>query len=65
MAQEPGELDGEGNPELGFDGPGTVCDRHGLGVEARFLRHLRMKGCPGGQKTAPELVCLGAREAGS
>jgi hypothetical protein len=28
VAEEPGELDGKGGPEVGVDGPGTVCDGH-------------------------------------
>ncbi len=34
VAQEPGELDGEGNPKVGVDGPRTACDGHGLPGEA-------------------------------
>jgi len=30
LAEEPGELDGKGDPEVGVDVPGTVCDGHGL-----------------------------------
>ncbi len=65
VAQEPGELDGEGNPEMGVDGPGTVCDRHGLRDKAGASRHLRAEGRRGGQEAVPELVSLGARDAGT
>ncbi len=63
VAQEPGELDGEGNPKVGVDGPGTVCDWHGLRDEAGASRHLRAEGCRGGQEAVPKLVCLGAGDA--
>jgi hypothetical protein len=45
VAEEPGELDGEGNPEVGVDGSGTVCDEHGLRGEASAARYLPMEGC--------------------
>ena len=41
VAQEPSELDGKGSPEVGVDGPGTMCDGHGLPDEAGASRHLR------------------------
>ncbi len=63
VAQEPGELDGEGSPEVGVDGLGTVCDGHGLRDEAGASRHLRAEGCRGGQETVPKLVRVGARDA--
>ncbi len=34
VAHEPGPLDRERSPKLGVDGPGTVCDGHGLRHEA-------------------------------
>ncbi len=34
VAQEPSELDGEGDPEVGVDVPGTVRDGYGLRYEA-------------------------------
>ena len=63
MVQEPGELDGKGSPEVGVDGPGTMCDGHGLPDEAGALRHLQMEGCRRGQEAVPKLVRLGARDA--
>ncbi len=65
VAQEPGELDGKGSPKIGVDGPGTMCDWHGLPDEAGASRHLRAEGCRGGQEAVPKLVCLGARNAGT
>ena len=65
VAQEPGELDGEGNPEVGVDGPGTVCDGHGLRDEAGASRDLRAEGCRGGQEAVPKLVRLGAGDEGT
>ncbi len=65
VAQEPGELDGEGNPEVGVDGPGTVCDGHSLRDEAGASRHLRAEGCRGGQEAVPKRVRLGACNAGT
>ena len=65
VAQEPGELDREGNPEVGVDGPGTVCDRHGLRDEVGASRHLRAEGRRGGQEAVPKLVRLGAGDAGA
>ena len=64
VAQEPGELDGKGSPEVGVDGPGTVRNGHGLRVEAGASRHLRVEGCRGCQEAVPKLVRLGARDAG-
>jgi hypothetical protein len=40
VAEEPGELDGKGGPEVGVDVPGTVCDGNGLRDEAGASRHL-------------------------
>jgi hypothetical protein len=34
MWLKPGQLDGEGGPKAEANGPGTVCDRHGLRDEA-------------------------------
>ncbi len=65
VAQEPGELDREGNPEVGVDGPGTVCDRPRLRDEAGASRHLRAEGCRGGQETVSKLVRLGAGDKGA
>ena len=40
MAEEPGELNGEGDPEVGVDGSATVCDGHGQRDEAGASRYL-------------------------
>ncbi len=45
VAQEPGELDGKGSPKVGVDGPGTMCDGHGLTNEAGGSRYLWAEGC--------------------
>ena len=63
-AQELGELDGKGNPEVGVDGPGTMCHGHGLPDEVGVSRHLRAEGCREGQEAVPKLVRLSARDAG-
>ncbi len=65
VAQEPGELDGEGSPKVGVDDPRTVCDGHGLRDEAGASRHLRAEGCRGGQETVSKLVRLGAGDEGA
>ncbi len=65
VADEPGELDGEGGPEVGVDGSGTVCDRHGLRVGAGSSRYLRAERCRGGQEAVSKLVRLGACDAGA
>jgi hypothetical protein len=62
-AQEPGELDGKGDREIGVDGLGTVCDGHGLQDEAGASRHIRADGCRGCQEAVPKMVHLGARDA--
>ncbi len=51
--QKPGQLDGKGNAEAGFDGPGTVLNRHNLPDEGGASRHLRVAGCRGGQEAFP------------
>ena len=43
VAQEPGELDGKGNPEVGVDGPETMYDGHGLPDEAGASRSYEWK----------------------
>ncbi len=40
MAEEPGQLDGEGSPKMGIAGPRTVCDGHCLRDELGVPRHL-------------------------
>ena len=65
MAQEPSELDGEGNPEVGVDGSGTVCNGHGLRDEAGASRHLSLEGRRGRQETVRELVRLGEGDEGA
>jgi hypothetical protein len=42
VAEQPGELDREGDLEVGIEGAGTVCDGHGLRDEAGASRHLPM-----------------------
>ena len=53
MAQEPSELDGEGTPEVGVDGPEAAYGRHGLRKDAWVSRHLRLEGGRGNQETSP------------
>ena len=59
MAQEPGKLDCEGNPEVGVDGSRTVRDGLGLRDQAVASRHPRLGECQRGQEAVPKLVCLG------
>ncbi len=40
VAQEPGELIFEGNPEVGANGHGTLCDWHRLPDDAGASRQL-------------------------
>ena len=63
VAQEPGELNRKGNPEVGFDGPGMVSDKHELRDQAGALRQLRAGGCRGCQEALPEFIRLGASGA--
>ncbi len=65
VAEEPGELDGEGNPEVGVDGSGTVCNGHGLRDEAGASRHLSMEGCGRSQEAVRELVRVGPGDEGT
>ena len=65
VAEEPGELDGEGNPEVGVDGSGTVCNGHGLRDEAGASRYLPMEGCGRSQEAVRELVRVGPSDAGA
>lgn len=65
VAQEPGEADGKGIPEVGFDGPETLRNGHGLPDEAGASGQLRAKGFRGGQEAVPKLVRLGTRAAGT
>ncbi len=62
VAQEAGELDGKAGPEVGKDGPGTVCDGYGLPDKARASRFLLPGPCRGGQKAVPKMVPSGARD---
>ena len=39
VAQEPGELDGEGSPKMGVDGSGTMREGYGLRDEAGASGH--------------------------
>jgi hypothetical protein len=54
------EIDGKGNPQVGVDGLGTMCDGHGSRDEVGAARHPRAEGCRGGQEAVPKLVRLGA-----
>jgi hypothetical protein len=63
LAQEPGQMDGEGSPKVGIDGLGTLYDGHGLRDEASASRHLRTEGCRGRQETVRQLVRVGAGDA--
>ncbi len=65
MAEEPGELDGEENPEVGVDSSGTVCDGHGLRDEAGASRYLPMEGCGRSQEAVRELVRVGPGDEGT
>ena len=65
MAEEPGKLDGEGSPEVGVDGSGTVCNGHGLRDEAGASRYLPMEGCGRSQKAVRELVRVGPSDEGT
>ncbi len=65
MAEEPGELDGEGGSEVGVDGSGTVCDRHGLPDEASASRYLPMEGCGRSKEAVRELVRVGPGDEGT
>ena len=65
VAEEPGELDGEGNPEVGVDGSGTVCNGHGLRDEAGASRYLPMEGCGRSQEAVRKLVRVGPSDAGA
>lgn len=65
VAQVPGDLDGEGSPEVGYDGPGTVRDGHGLRDEAGASRPLGIEGYRRDQGVVPKLLRLGASDAGT
>ena len=65
MAEEPGKLDGEGNPEVGVDGSGTVCNGHSLRDEAGASRYLPMEGCGRSQEAVRELVRVGPGDEGT
>ncbi len=65
VAQEPSELDGEGDPQVGVDVPGTVRDGYGLRDEAGASRYLPMDGCGRSQEAVRELVRLGPGDEGT
>jgi hypothetical protein len=44
VVQKPSGLGGEGDPQVGISGLGTMCDRYGLRDEAGTSMHLRMEG---------------------
>jgi hypothetical protein len=50
---------------MGVDGPGRVCDGHGLQDEAGASRHLRIEGCRRGLEAILKLLCLDACNAGT
>jgi hypothetical protein len=50
VAHGPVQLDEVASPKVGIDGPGTVCDVHGLGYEVCASRNLRMGGRRGSSK---------------
>lgn len=58
-------MEAEVDLQVRLDGPGMVPEGHGLRDQADSSRHLRTKGCRGGQKTGVKLVCLGACDAGA
>ncbi len=63
-ALDPGQLDGEGSPEIGVDDPGTVCGGDCQGDEAGTSRHPIAAGLWGRQETVRQLVRVGASDAG-
>jgi hypothetical protein len=58
MDQEPSELDGEGDPQVGVHVPGTLRDGAGLRDEAGASRHPLMEGRQGRQENVGKLVRL-------
>ncbi len=65
VAREPGDLDGEGNPEVGGDGPSTVHDGLGLRDEVGALWHLQAKGCRRSKKAVQKWCAYMHRDARS
>ncbi len=65
VAQDLGEIDGKGSPEVGFDGPEEVRNTRSLRAEAGVSGHLLAEGCPGGLEAVPKIVRLGAGDAGA
>jgi hypothetical protein len=63
VVEEPGQMDGKGNPEMGVNGHSTVCDGYDLREGAAASKHLRAEGCRRGSEAVPKLVRLGARYA--
>ncbi len=66
VAQEPGELDGEGSPEVGAYGLGTGCVT-GMACEMRLVLQgiSERKEVEEGQEVVPKLARVGARDAGA
>ncbi len=64
-AKEPSQLDGEGGPKVGVDGPRMVCDGCGLREETGASRYLRMERHPGREEIVCQLVRVGASDAGA
>ncbi len=65
VAEEPGEMDGEGGREVGVDGSGTVCDGHGLQDEAGASRYLSIEGCGKSQEAVRKPVRVGSGGEGA
>jgi hypothetical protein len=63
MGLEPSELNRKGSPEVGVDDPRTVCEEHGLRVQAGASKHQRTEGCRRDNEAFPNLLCFGARDA--
>ncbi len=64
LVQEPGQLEGEVVPQMGIDGPETVCEGHDLRNEAGGSRYLRTEGHRGREETVRQRVCVGASDTG-
>ena len=60
LAQELGELDGEGSSKVRLDSLGTVGEGYSLGDEPDTSRYQRAEGRRGSQEAAPKLVRLRA-----
>lgn len=65
LAPEPGQLDGEGRPNMGTAGAKTVSDGHFPRDKAGTSRRLRMQRRWGRQETGRHRLRGGARNAGT